>query len=114
MSVAVSGLSGLTNAYRSVMSAEGSNAMAGASRWLDANAGPASAETATSPAAPAPISLRMDDMGVRPPRWGLVPRRSRRGAGAPGTDAADRRVRPVYAGRRWMDEWRPGIPVCVR
>src|SRR5438477_12301032 len=34
--VAVSGLSGLRNAYRSVLSAVGSSEISGASRWLDA------------------------------------------------------------------------------
>src|SRR5436309_13589700 len=36
MIVAVSGLSGLRNAYRSVLSAEGSSEISGASRWLEA------------------------------------------------------------------------------
>src|SRR5690349_14733307 len=36
MSVTVSGLSGLRNAYRSVLSADGSSEISGASRWLDA------------------------------------------------------------------------------
>ena len=41
--VTVSGLFGLTNAYRSVLSTAGSSAISGASRWLDAVApdGPA-------------------------------------------------------------------------
>ena len=34
--VKVLGLSGLRNAYRSVLSAVGSSEMSGASRWLDA------------------------------------------------------------------------------
>src|ERR1700738_4591096 len=38
ISVTKSGLSGLTNAYRSVRSAYGSPAIMGASRWLDAPA----------------------------------------------------------------------------
>src|SRR5919202_5267251 len=38
--VNVSGLSGLTNAYRSVLSALGSSEISGASRWLDAVAAP--------------------------------------------------------------------------
>src|SRR5919199_2082636 len=38
--VNVSGLSGLTNAYRSVLSALGSSEINGASRWLDAVAAP--------------------------------------------------------------------------
>src|SRR4051794_15968770 len=37
MIVTVSGLSGLTKAYRSVLSASGSLLISGASRWLDAN-----------------------------------------------------------------------------
>jgi len=36
MIVTESGRSGERNAYRSVLSAEGSSAMSGASRWLDA------------------------------------------------------------------------------
>src|SRR5947209_18477090 len=36
MIVAVSGLSGLRNTYRSVLSAVGSSEMSGASRWLEA------------------------------------------------------------------------------
>src|SRR5436190_6798951 len=36
ISVTVSGLSGLRNAYVSVLSADGSSAISGASRWLDA------------------------------------------------------------------------------
>ena len=35
MSVTASGLSGLTNAYTSVLSATGSFEISGASRWLD-------------------------------------------------------------------------------
>src|SRR5713101_2912095 len=41
MIVAVSGLSGDTNAYRSVLSAVGSSEISGASRWLEAPAGSA-------------------------------------------------------------------------
>src|SRR5713226_719054 len=40
MSVTRSGLRGLTNAYRSVLSARGSWLMSGASRWLDARSVP--------------------------------------------------------------------------
>jgi hypothetical protein len=67
MIVTVSGLSGLRNAYRSVLSADGSSAMSGASRWLDAvpasGAGPRrTAATTTASTAPATTSsarLRM-------------------------------------------------------
>src|SRR5215471_2793257 len=38
--VTVSGRSGLTNAYRSVLSARGSWLISGASRWLDAKTDP--------------------------------------------------------------------------
>ena len=41
MIVTLDGSSGLTNAYRSVLSADGSPAISGASRWLDASAPPA-------------------------------------------------------------------------
>src|SRR5919199_6704136 len=59
--VTVSGLSGLTNAYRSVLSADGSSEMSGASRWLDAVAavGPppvAARTTASAASAAAPRS----------------------------------------------------------
>ena len=81
MSVAVSGLSGLTNAYRSVMSADGSNAMAGASRWLDAATGAPIALSAMSPVAPAQRILRDVDMGGLPPA-------SREGRVAPRGDGA--------------------------
>src|SRR3954454_4379382 len=55
-SVTVSGASGLTNAYVSVLSARGSPAISGASRWLDASAAlGANAATAAS-IAPAPVS----------------------------------------------------------
>ena len=47
MIVTVSGLSGLTNAYRSVLSATGSMEINGASRWLDANALPAARDAMT-------------------------------------------------------------------
>src|SRR5215831_5724884 len=55
--VTVSGLSGLRNAYRSVLSADGSSEMSGASRWLDALAAdgpdPRATRVATRAAAPA-------------------------------------------------------------
>src|SRR5207302_7367375 len=62
--VNVSGLSGLRNAYRSVLSADGSSAISGASRWLEAfpacGAGPLARATATAAAAaPATTSRRM-------------------------------------------------------
>src|SRR3954452_6070641 len=59
MSVTLSGLSGLTNAYTSVLSARGSPAINGASRWLDAVTAPGPALmmnaplTSARPAAPA-------------------------------------------------------------
>src|SRR5437867_13417999 len=60
MIVTVSGLSGLRNAYVSVLSAVGSSEISGASRWLDAVAAagpePRVAKPATSAAAPAAAS----------------------------------------------------------
>src|SRR3954453_1721133 len=59
MSVTVSGLSGLTNAYVSVLSARGSPEINGASRWLDASAvvGVSAAVVAAS-TAPVPARAR--------------------------------------------------------
>src|SRR4051794_29589170 len=68
ITVSESGLSGERNAYRSVLSADGSSAIAGASRWLDApapsGAGPRTAAAtmasiARAAAAKATASLRM-------------------------------------------------------
>src|SRR5215468_4694862 len=80
MIVTVSGLSGLTNAYRSVLSAAGSSLINGASRWLEAAAllGPtaptsAAAATAEAVAAPSarsstplfmPISFLREEVGM--------------------------------------------------
>src|SRR5262245_46173453 len=50
MIVTVSGLSGLRNAYVSVLSAEGSSAINGASRWLDAWAAAGPPPRVASPA----------------------------------------------------------------
>src|SRR4051812_33059073 len=61
MKVTVSGASGLTNAYRSVRSAYGSPAIAGASRWLEAAvSGALSKAPARSPADAArpPMNVR--------------------------------------------------------
>src|SRR5215218_3232061 len=61
------GASGLLNAYRSVVSAEGSSAISGASRWLDAvlasGAGPLRTSTAAASATPqmASTKVRMGD-----------------------------------------------------
>ena len=65
--VTVFGLSGLRNAYRSVRSADGSSAINGASRWLDAApfpgpsvAAPTAAAAVSRPTAPsAMIPLRI-------------------------------------------------------
>src|SRR5438309_1608684 len=53
MIVTESGLSGLTKAYRSVLSAVGSPAISGASRWLDARplSGVSARPTAATPVA---------------------------------------------------------------
>src|SRR5438270_13667617 len=49
MMVTVSGLSGLTNAYKSVLSAAGSLLINGASRWLEALTLPEGAPNTASP-----------------------------------------------------------------
>src|SRR5690349_25140397 len=70
MIVSVSGLSGDRNAYRSVLSADGSSEISGASRWLDADAvlGPeprssaavrASVISAAAPRATASLRMRV-------------------------------------------------------
>src|SRR4051794_40276302 len=77
MIVTVSGLSGLTNAYRSVLSAAGSPEMSGASRWLEASTG-ATAVIARSPAAPVIAIDRLRD----------ISRKNLPGFGLPGIAAA--------------------------
>src|SRR5215831_6191213 len=71
ITVSVSGLSGERNAYTSVLSAEGSSEISGASRWLEAEAVPgpelrmtaATRASVTSAAAPrATATLRMRDV----------------------------------------------------
>ena len=57
MIVNVLGLSGLRNAYRSVLSAVGSSEISGASRWLDAL--PALGEAPMNNASPAPAATRL-------------------------------------------------------
>src|SRR5215472_13983227 len=56
--VTVSGLSGLTNAYTSVLSIAGSAATSGASRWLDATAAPGPNPYRPTPAT-MPVAARM-------------------------------------------------------
>src|SRR6187399_3039671 len=56
MIVTLDGSSGLTKAYRSVLSAAGSPAICGASRWLEASAPPP--EEATMASAPARAATR--------------------------------------------------------
>ncbi len=74
MIVIVSGLSGLRNAYRSVLSAVGSSEIAGASRWLDAltpsgpgplRAAATIAPTASADASPRYMSYRMVSLSRR-------------------------------------------------
>ncbi len=65
--VTVLGLSGLRNAYTSVRSAEGSSAMSGASRWLEAvpfpgpsvTAAPSAADVARAASAAAAMLFRI-------------------------------------------------------
>jgi hypothetical protein len=56
INVTVSGASGLTNAYRSVLSARGSPAISGASRWLDAPAPNGPVLVANSPPSSKPLA----------------------------------------------------------
>jgi hypothetical protein len=66
MIVVVSGLSGLTNAYRSVLSYYGVPEISGASRWLEAEA--ASGSSAVTPAAASPPGgQRTADQGRETP-----------------------------------------------
>ena len=60
MIVTFEGSSGLTNAYRSVLSAAGSPAIWGASRWLDASAPPAAEAVMASAPASAVARARVD------------------------------------------------------
>src|SRR4029079_17896145 len=62
MIVTVDGSAGLTKAYRSVLSAEGSPAMAGASRWLDARTPLADVTARRSEPAMAVARVRLDTM----------------------------------------------------
>src|SRR5262245_30308895 len=131
MKVTVSGASGLTNAYRSVRSAYGSPAIAGASRWLDAAVNGALASVPASRPAEA----------ARPPRkargrftvvWSLSLESQRLGSGRPPPRA--RRAWPVRGalrrlGRAWLlsrpcphasyarglelDQWRVAILVAL-
>src|SRR5262249_29004709 len=74
--VTVSGLSGLTKAYRSVLSNSGTPAISGASRWLDAPPTPGrlvAARPATANAATAPAPARRGAMS--PPFTGFGARR---------------------------------------
>src|SRR3954468_9176863 len=62
MIVVVSGLSGLTNAYRSVLSYWGCPEISGASRWLEAEAAPGSSvatPAAASPPAASALAIRV-------------------------------------------------------
>src|ERR1700737_1942316 len=72
--VTVSGLSGLRNAYKSVLSALGSCEMSGASRWLDAVAAPGPpARTATvTPSAVAAAAARSASVILRIPIVSLL------------------------------------------
>src|SRR5438093_6212673 len=73
MSVTESGASGLTNAYKSVLSICGSAAVSGASRWLDAELGTTPAARIRIPTTGAMTMLRnffiaplLSDPAVRP------------------------------------------------
>jgi hypothetical protein len=65
MMVRLFGSSGLTNAYRSVLSAAGSPAMSGASRWLDART-PETDVTAMRRAPATPTTLDRVDKSISP------------------------------------------------
>ena len=67
MIVRLFGSSGLTNAYRSVLSAAGSPAMSGASRWLEAKT-PVTDDAAMRSAPATPTAFDRVDKGVSPAR----------------------------------------------
>src|ERR671936_953933 len=63
--VNVSGLSGLRNAYRSVLSAVGSSEISGASRWLDAVLEPGARRPAKIATSVAPAAARRTNATFR-------------------------------------------------
>src|SRR5919198_4397 len=72
MIVTVSGRSGLTNAYRSVLSARGSWPISGASEWLDAAAGGGAGPRTTAATANVPAAVQSMAARVLRPAWGLI------------------------------------------
>src|SRR6266576_4410673 len=91
--VTVSGRSGLTKAYVSVLSASGSWLMRGASRWLDAPAVGTAGERSSAPRPSAAHAPTTDGDGVlpcdfmrtsfEPPTWTLRTRAPERISAAP-------------------------------
>src|SRR6476659_2321701 len=70
--VTVPGLSGLRNAYRSVRSADGSSAISGASRWLDAAPVPGPrivAPTAAAATSRPAVATRVTPLRICTPLW---------------------------------------------
>src|SRR5262249_56756285 len=63
--VNVLGLSGLRNAYRSVLSADGSSEIRGASRWLEAEPESGARRPTNSPSTVAPAAARRTSASLR-------------------------------------------------
>src|SRR5919108_5137559 len=76
MIVTESGRSGLTNAYRSVLSADGSWLISGASRWLEAwlacGTGPRTSATVTAAATPRTTTKARVNLCISSPSLGVV------------------------------------------
>src|SRR6185295_1522196 len=103
--------SGLTNAYRSVLSAAGSPAMSGASRWLDAKT-PETDDAAMRRAPAMPTALDRVDKSISPlsmVRVSDLPE-APRGPGAAERVATTIRavVADAQATGRWMNRRRAG------
>src|ERR1700694_6027617 len=108
ISVTVFGLSGLTNAYVSVLSATGSWLISGASRWLEAFAPP---RVPSAPAAPATSTTSALGRNLRLVR--MVPPSSGCSTGAVATCHAPNRPGRLVAGPRWGRERPAGDPALA-
>src|SRR5438876_6750423 len=120
MIVTVSGASGLTNAYRSVLSICGSAAVSGGSRWLEAKLGITPETRINTPTTGATMIVRMRFMcpllwETRPPPGRLRASRARaligtrgRALGLNSMQGAERFARAgrnQYAGTEKIVEW---------
>src|SRR5581483_3752922 len=90
--VTVLGRSGLTKAYRSVLSAVGSRLMSGASRWLDAPANGVSMLPAARPAIAAAVPTVTRGRSISTPRFLPAPEPV---GGATAVRSTDRCTRPL-------------------